>query len=154
MIQRTILSFLFFCCCCLFARYLHLLYESTKNVMDAPTIHSFQRAEYPFDWIDDLPDTGGCDAIIAACKANLVACVDGGVVDTCWRERAQWTGDARMSGMALRRLTRNPEVCSPPYLLFPPRMSCCLIIRSSSLCWIRLRSLTMRLLDWCKALGL
>jgi hypothetical protein len=31
-------------------------------------------------------------------------------VDTCWRERAQWTGDLRMSALALRALTDNPEV--------------------------------------------
>jgi hypothetical protein len=49
-------------------------------------------------------------AILAACRANLIACVDGGVVDTCWRERAQWTGDLRMSALALRALTDNPEV--------------------------------------------
>jgi hypothetical protein len=86
------------------------MYESTKNVIDAPTIHKIQRAQYPFKWIADLPDSSGCDAIVQACKRNLVACVDGGVVDTCWRERAQWTGDARMSGMAMRGLAMNPEV--------------------------------------------
>jgi hypothetical protein len=39
-----------------------------------------------------------------------VACVDGGVVDTCWRERTQWAGDLRMSALALRALADNPEV--------------------------------------------
>jgi hypothetical protein len=55
------------------------------------------------------------EAIVAACRANLIACVDGGAVDTCWRERAQWTGDLRMSTAALGALTQaSGHKNSPP----------------------------------------
>jgi hypothetical protein len=87
-------------------RYVHVLYPSTA--LTRPVIRAWRR-EYPLRWrpVAVAPEDTG---IIAACRANLVACVDGGVVDTCWRERAQWTGDLRMSAAALRALTDNLEV--------------------------------------------
>jgi hypothetical protein len=87
-------------------RYVHVLYPSTAPT--GPIIRSWRR-EYPLRWQQVEVETEDA-AIIAACRANLVACVDGGVVDTCWRERAQWTGDLRMSAAALRALTENTEV--------------------------------------------
>ncbi len=48
--------------------------------------------------------------LLDACRANLLACVDGNVVDTCWRERVLWVGDLRMAAKAIRRLTVNTEV--------------------------------------------
>jgi hypothetical protein len=56
------------------------------------------------------PSSTAAAVIIDACRVNLIACTDGGAVDTCWRERAQWTGDLRMSAMALRSLTNNSEI--------------------------------------------
>ncbi len=87
-------------------RYLHVLYPSTAAAR--PVIRAWRR-EYPLVWrsVEVEPEDAG---IIAACRTNLIACVDGGVVDTCWRERAQWTGDLRISAAALRSLTENLEV--------------------------------------------
>jgi hypothetical protein len=87
-------------------RYVHVLYPSTAPAR--PVLRAWRR-EYPLRWrpVEVEPEDA---VILAACRANLVACVDGGVVDTCWRERAQWTGDLRMSAAALRALTENPEV--------------------------------------------
>ncbi len=89
-------------------RYICLLY-SPKN-STRPSVKAW-RSEYPFDWKElDANMNQTSKDIIGAIKNNLIACVDGGVVDTCWRERAQWTGDARMSAMALKSLTGNPEI--------------------------------------------
>src|SRR5262249_15622938 len=87
-------------------RYVHVLYPSTAPAR--PLLRAWRR-EYPLRWrpVEVEPEDA---VILAACRANLVACVDGGVVDTCWRDRAQWTGDLRMSAAALRALTENPEV--------------------------------------------
>jgi hypothetical protein len=41
--------------------------------------------------------------------------VDGNYVDTCWRERACWTGDARMMTKAVKTLTNNFELT--PFVL-------------------------------------
>lgn len=87
-------------------RYLHVLHRAD----DAPTVRAWCR-EYPLDWRTDVTVTDPLDrTIVDACRANLVACVDGGIVDTCWRERGQWTGDLRMSALALRVLAKNDEV--------------------------------------------
>ena len=86
-------------------RYVHVIYSEVGFVLRA------WRYQYNFNWkflVDKVAP--GCDKIVSACKNNLIACVDGGVVDTCWRERAQWTGDARMSLMALNILTTNTEI--------------------------------------------
>lgn len=85
-------------------RYVNVIYpiNYTNNIQLRA-----QRYQYPFKWLDISTD---CNEIILACKNNLIACVDGGVVDTCWRERTQWTGDARISLMVLKSLTSNTEI--------------------------------------------
>jgi hypothetical protein len=86
-------------------RYLHILHRAGAR----PEVKVWRR-EYPFVW-RQVPAQDSRDALIlAACRANLVACTDGGLVDTCWRERGQWTGDLRMSASAIRALTQNDEV--------------------------------------------
>jgi hypothetical protein len=87
-------------------RYVHVLYEPDDQAR--PAVRAWQR-EYPLNWKAVRVESGFA-GIVDACRANLIACVDGGVVDTCWRERAQWTGDLRMSALALRALADNPEV--------------------------------------------
>ncbi len=86
-------------------RYLHVLYDPDR---ERPSIRAWRR-EYPLRW-RPVAIPSGFEEIVDALRANLVACVDGGLVDTCWRERAQWTGDLRMSAMAVRALTENREV--------------------------------------------
>lgn len=88
-------------------RYLHVLHRSGAR----PDVAAWRR-EYPFDWRPVTARDPRDAAILEACRANLVACTDGGLVDTCWRERGQWTGDLRMSAWAIRALTRNEEVVS------------------------------------------
>jgi hypothetical protein len=87
-------------------RYVHVLYEPEDGAR--PAVRAWRR-EYPLEW-KPVRVESGCAGIVDACRANLIACVDGGVVDTCWRERAQWTGDLRMSALALRALADNSEV--------------------------------------------
>jgi Bacterial alpha-L-rhamnosidase 6 hairpin glycosidase domain len=91
--------------CC----YVHVLYPAT--VITKPSMQVWRR-EYPLQWksIQLVSNSAASAAIIDACRVNLTACIDGGAVDTCWRERAQWTGDLRMSALALRALTDNAEV--------------------------------------------
>jgi hypothetical protein len=84
-----------------------VLYPDADTVK--PKIKAWRR-EYPLRWKSVQPASPSAAAIIDACRVNLVACIDGGAVDTCWRERAQWTGDLRMSALALRSLTNNLEV--------------------------------------------
>jgi len=86
-------------------RYLHVLYAGGTS----PRIR-VQRRDYPLRFRAVQAEDPRDEPLLAACRANLRACVDGGLVDTCWRERAQWTGDARMSAVALRALADNPEV--------------------------------------------
>lgn len=90
-------------------RYVHVLYSATVTIK--PSIQAWRR-EYPLQWksIQLVSNSASSAAIIDACRVNLTACIDGGAVDTCWRERAQWTGDLRMSALALRALTNNAEV--------------------------------------------
>lgn len=87
-------------------RYVQVLYPA--DAAAGPVVRAWRR-EYPLRWraVEVDPEDA---AIVEACRANLVACIDGGLVDTCWRERAQWTGDLRMSAAALRALADNPEV--------------------------------------------
>ncbi|HYT95025.1 MAG TPA: hypothetical protein VEL76_40285 [Gemmataceae bacterium] len=86
-------------------RYVHVVHRKGE-----PFSLLAWRREYPLRW-KELPSVSPvADNILAACRRNLVACVDGGVVDTCWRERAQWVGDLRMSALALRALCDNPEI--------------------------------------------
>ncbi len=87
-------------------RYVHVVHEPGRP----PSVRAWRR-EYPLRWRDLPPPADPRDAtILEACRNNLVACVDGGLVDTCWRERAQWTGDLRMSAMAVRALATSDEV--------------------------------------------
>jgi hypothetical protein len=88
-------------------RYVHVLYPATDIIK--PKIKAWRR-EYPLQWKSVQPTSSAAAKIIDACRVNLIACIDGGAVDTCWRERAQWTGDLRMSALALRSLTNNLEV--------------------------------------------
>ena len=90
-------------------RYLHVI-SKTEN--PGVKIRVFRR-EYPLDFVKTRPlPNSTLESILSACRNNLLACTDGGIVDTCWRERAQWTGDAYISTMALKSLTNNPEVGS------------------------------------------
>jgi hypothetical protein len=59
------------------------------------------RKEYDFNWLPRTFSNPQYKKIYEACMNNLIACVDGGIVDTCWRERAQWVGDAYMSTKAM-----------------------------------------------------
>lgn len=87
-------------------RYVHVLYP--VDSANPPNVYSWRRV-YPLRW-KPVRVVAAFEPVVAACRANLIACVDGGIVDTCWRERVQWAGDARMAAMALRTLADNPEV--------------------------------------------
>lgn len=87
-------------------RYLHVFYETPPD----STLFKIFRAEYPFNW-----KSFEHNPLISAVKNNLIACVDGGYVDCCWRERACWTGDARMMAKAVKTLTNNEELT--PFVL-------------------------------------
>jgi hypothetical protein len=91
-------------------RYVHIFYD---NEIDISGIQVW-RAEYPFTW-KILPKEKEDNSIIIACKNTMIACVDGGFTDCCWRERAQWTGDARMMAKAVTTLTDNNELV--PFVL-------------------------------------
>jgi hypothetical protein len=83
-------------------KYVHIVTTTTCKF----SIKSL-RKEYAFDWISKQLDDDSLKIIYSACQNNLKACVDGGIVDTCWRERAQWVGDAYMSIKALKLLCTN-----------------------------------------------
>jgi hypothetical protein len=86
-------------------RHVHVVHRAGESF----TLRAWRR-EYPLRW-KAVPDADPVvRSILDACRRNLVACVDGGVVDTCWRERTQWVGDLRMSALGLRALADNPEV--------------------------------------------
>jgi hypothetical protein len=80
-------------------RYLHVF--SCTEFLD----FKIYRAQYPLDFKSTHDSV-----LINAVKNTMIACIDGGFVDTCWRERAQWTGDARMMAKAVRSLTNNHEL--------------------------------------------
>jgi hypothetical protein len=86
-------------------RYVHVVHRAGE----AFTLRAWRR-EYRLRWKDVPAADPVIASILDACRRNLVACVDGGLVDTCWRERTQWTGDLRMSALALCTLADNPEV--------------------------------------------
>ncbi len=83
------------------ARYVHLLAEASAQL----SVHAWRR-EYPFSFVHE-PVPEALREVVRAARQTLVAVVDGGIVDTCWRERVQWTGDTRMCAMAMRSLTRD-----------------------------------------------
>ena len=85
-------------------RFLHVITSDSD-----PKITVYRR-EYPLDYKPIEIKDSQLSVIYQAIKNNLRAVVDGGIVDTCWRERAQWTGDSRMCIMALKALTNNMEV--------------------------------------------
>ncbi|MDY6993035.1 MAG: hypothetical protein SVR94_10600 [Pseudomonadota bacterium] len=87
-------------------RYIHLIYLEHQP---PPQLHAWRR-QYPLTWTGKRTPDPALNTILEACEHNLIACVDGGIVDTCWRERVQWSGDIRMSGLAMQTLTNNPEV--------------------------------------------
>lgn len=80
-------------------RYLHVLTTNNSN-FEITAI----RKEYCFEWNEHKCDNQKLQTIYDACKRNLIACVDGGIVDTCWRERAQWVGDAYISTKILKKM--------------------------------------------------
>jgi hypothetical protein len=86
-------------------RYVHVVHRAG----DSFNLRAWSR-EYPLRWKEIPTADPVIRSILDACRRNLVACVDGGVVDTCWRERTQWAGDLRMSALGLRALADNPEV--------------------------------------------
>lgn len=67
-------------------RYIHLV--SATGDLSAVKFTAI-RGNYPFKWRLKEEEIAG-DELLRACRVNLLACVDGGVVDTCWRERVQW----------------------------------------------------------------
>jgi hypothetical protein len=88
-------------------RYVHVVHRPG----DSFALRAWRR-EYPLRWKDVPAADPVIRSILEACRHNLIACVDGGVVDTCWRERTQWVGDLRMSALALAALADNPEVAT------------------------------------------
>ena len=84
-------------------RYIHVLGGVPVGAVEVTA----WRQEYPLEWARLSPPDDLTADILQACRNNLTACIDGGAVDTCWRERAQWTGDLRMSAIALEKLTTN-----------------------------------------------
>jgi hypothetical protein len=87
-------------------RYIHVLTTKTCK-FEIKDI----RKEYNFNWIPiKFPkEKYQHQQIYEECKNNLIACVDGGIVDTCWRERTQWVGDAYMSIKALSLMCTNSQ---------------------------------------------
>lgn len=88
-------------------RYIHIITDKS-NDFEINTI----RKEYNFDWIPKKISDFKLRKIYEACQNNMIACVDGGIVDTCWRERAQWVGDAFISTKALSLASKN----APPII--------------------------------------
>lgn len=88
-------------------RYLHIVTAKTVK-FEIMAI----RKEYSFEWKQHKCKTPQLQTIYDACKNNLVACVDGGIVDTNWRERAQWVGDAYISTKILKKMT-TPASSTP-----------------------------------------
>ena len=82
-------------------RYIYLI--SSDPDMANRVKCTFVRATYPLQWTVPKEDIDS-DPLLSACRANLLACVDGGIVDTCWRERVQW-------------------VCNRTYSIIPPIFS-------------------------------
>ena len=78
-------------------RFLHVIFRKKYEM-------KICRLFYPLSFIPTD------DKLLVAAQRTLEANVDGGVVDTSWRERTQWTGDLRMSAKAIRKLTTNGNV--------------------------------------------
>jgi hypothetical protein len=84
-------------------KYIHLVSAGRADGVEL----SAWRQHYLLEWKPVCSGDPVTAVILQACRNNLVACVDGGVVDTCWREQTQWVGDLRMSAIALAKLTSN-----------------------------------------------
>ena len=70
-------------------RYLHIFQDWNSDI---PRVWAW-RHEYPFDALSGVSPLHA--SICGAVFRNLRACVTwGAIVDTCWREDTQWTGDA------------------------------------------------------------
>ncbi|AYV83424.1 MAG: hypothetical protein Hyperionvirus6_105 [Hyperionvirus sp.] len=89
-------------------RYIHLLIPKGSKM--EYSIRVWKRV-YPYEFkpVKEMKDPI-VKSILEACVKNLLAVTDGGVVDTCYRERSQWVADARMSIKAIKALTNNIEV--------------------------------------------
>lgn len=83
-------------------RYLHIVTSKTCKFKI-----NCVRKEYNFGWKKNQIKEQKYRDIYNACINNLIACTDGGIVDTCWRERAQWVGDAYMSLKAISLMCNN-----------------------------------------------
>lgn len=94
-------------------RYVHLLTPTKSQIQVCLKVW---RRDYPYTFkkLKSL-ESPLSNQIRQACIKNLMAVTDGGLVDTCWRERTQWTGDVRMSVKAVMSLTDNPEI--PEFVL-------------------------------------
>jgi hypothetical protein len=68
-------------------RFIHLI-SASEEVGKKVKFRAI-RANYPLEWKFTSKEIDS-DVLLHACRTNLLACVDGGVVDTCWRERVQW----------------------------------------------------------------
>jgi hypothetical protein len=86
-------------------RYIHVFFKSIQ----IPTV-TILKCEYNLDFKPLPVLTQDQHTLVTACKNTLLACLDCGIVDTCWRERTQWVGDARIVFFALRKLTTNTEI--------------------------------------------
>jgi hypothetical protein len=92
-------------------RYLYMVRPAGEWVDHSISLVVWQH-QYPlrwkYDWISHVtlnPSTSTIsEQILASCQRNLIACVDGAIVDTCGRERALWTGDLWASLTAMRSL--------------------------------------------------
>lgn len=83
------------------SRYIHVISDKAIEL-------SVWRREVALLFHEPSPSlSSDIQVMMKACRTNIIACVDGGMTDTCWRERAQWTGDARMLTKAVRQLVAN-----------------------------------------------
>jgi hypothetical protein len=76
----------------------------------APAFGRVLKMVYPFSWKGGLRIHPRTEAVAQAVKHTLEACVDGDIVDTCWRESTVWTGDAAVASRTLMHLSDNIEV--------------------------------------------
>jgi hypothetical protein len=92
-------------------RYLHV-FEVLPAAGSPNASLRVMSATYPLKWLPCAYAAGVDGDILMAVRATAAATVDGGIVDTCWRERTQWTGDACVMLGALARMADNPEVAA------------------------------------------
>jgi hypothetical protein len=90
--------------------YLHVFLDATAFVEVPPFQLRAKKLTYMFRWKPDLRVVPGCEAIADAVKATVLACVDGEIVDTPFREQTVWTGDCTVLLRLLPVLADNPEL--------------------------------------------